>query len=380
MKIRKHLILSALGLWVLSNVSMDVAAQTAPINIVTTAVPFLRISPDARAGGMGDVGIASAPDANNSFWNVAKTPFATQRSALGITYTPWLKDIASDVFLATLAGYHQIDEEQAVSGGLRYFSLGNIQFVDFNGNPLGANNPREFALDAGYSRKLSEYVGIGVSLRYINSNLANGSFNGVTYKAGQTVSADLSVFGDKRDEYGKGMTWGVSLSNLGGKIGYTDNAQAKDYIPANLGVGLGYTWTFEEIHKLALMADVNKLLVPSVPVSTGDPAQDSSNLAEYRTGSVFGSWFKAFGNSAMAFSVGTEYTYNDQFAVRAGFYKNTKEMGNQSYFTAGVGASYNLMTFNFSYLAPSGSGITRNPLSNTLRFGLLINLVPQDEY
>lgn len=354
------------------------AQGTGAINIVTTAVPFLRISPDARAGGMGDVGIATLPDASNTFWNSAKSAFALKRSALGLTYTPWLKEIASDVFLATLAGYHQLDEEQALTGGLRYFSLGNIQFTDDRGNPLGSNNPREFSLEFGYSRKLSDFIGVGASLRYINSNLANGSFNGVTYKAGQTVAADLSLFGDNTDETGKGLTWGLVLSNLGGKIGYTDNAQARDYIPANLGVGLAYTWTFEELHKLSLAADVNKLLVPSVPEATGDAGQDSINLDEYRNGSVFGSWFNSFSNSAYSFSVGAEYTYNDQFAVRTGFYKNTKEMGNQSYFTAGVGLSYNIMTFNFSYLAPSGSGITRNPLSNTLRFGLLFDLVPAE--
>ena len=354
----------------------DTKAQTGPINIVTTSVPFLRISPDARAGGMGDAGIATRPAASNTFWNAAKSPFASTRSALGVTFTPWLRDIAPDVFLATVAGYHQLDEEQAISGGLRYFNLGEIQFTDLNGNTLGSNRPREFSLEFGYSRKLSDFIGVGASLRYVNSNLANGSFNGITYKAGQTVAADLSVFGDNTDETGKGLTWGVALSNLGGKIGYTDNAQAKDYIPANLGAGIAYTWTFEELHRLTLTADVNKLLVPSVPETTGNATQDSINLDEYRNGSVFGSWFNSFSNSAYAFSVGTEYVYNDQFAVRAGFYKNTKEMGNQSYFTAGVGLTYTFATFNFSYLAPSGSGVNRNPLSNTLRFGLLFNLEP----
>ena len=323
-------------------------AQTGAINIVTTSVPFLRISPDARAGGMGDVGIGTAPDASNTFWNPAKSPFASKRSSIGITYTPWLKEIASNVFLATVAGYHQIDEEQSISGGLRYFNLGDIQFTDENGTNLNTGRPREFSLEFGYSRKLSDYLGIGVSLRYINSSLANGfSSNGVTYKAGQTVAADLGVYGDNTDEYGKGLTWGVTLSNLGGKIGYTDNAQAKDYIPANLGAGLAYTWTFEELHKLSLAADVNKLLVPSFPETTGDTTEDNANIEEYRNGSIFGSWFKSFSNSAYAFSAGAEYTYNDQFSARLGYYKNTKELGNQSYFTAGVGVSYNLMTFNF---------------------------------
>ncbi len=363
---------------VLGNFSL-VKAQTGAINIVTTSVPFLRISPDARAGGMGDVGIATSPDASNTFWNPAKSPFASKRSSIGLTYTPWLKEIASDVFLATLAGYHQLDEEQAISGGLRYFSLGSIQFTDEAGNLLNEGRPREFSLEFGYSRKLSDYIAVGVSLRYINSSLTNGlAINGITYKAGQTVAADFGVYGDNTDEYGKGLTWGVVLSNLGGKIGYTNNAQAKDYIPANMGAGLAYTWTFEELHKLSLAADVNKLLVPSFPEITGDTTQDNANIEEYRNGSIFGSWFKSFSNSAYAFSAGAEYTYNNQFSARLGYYKNTKELGNQSYFTAGVGVSYNLMNFNFSYLAPSGSGITRNPLSNTLRFGLIFNLEPPE--
>jgi len=240
-----------LFLFVFNHIS--IAQSTAPINIVTTAVPFLRISPDARAGGMGDVGIATSPDANSGFWNLAKVPFLQKSGTqISATYTPWLKDIAQDVFLATVAGYHQLDEEQSISASLRYFNLGQIQFVDFSGNPLQTSRPREFAIDFGYSRKVSDNIGVGVALRYINSNLANGSFNGVTYKAGQSVAADLSVFGNGLSEEGQGVTWGIALSNLGAKIGYTDNAQTKDFIPANMGAGIAYTWAFQEQHKFTL--------------------------------------------------------------------------------------------------------------------------------
>src|SRR5690349_11005873 len=207
------------------------AQDSQPINIVTTAVPFLRISPDARSGGMGDAGIAISPDANSGFWDLGKLPFATQTDAIGLTYTPWLKDIASDVYMATLSGYHKLDEDQAFSASLRYFNLGTIQFTDYSGGLQGTGRPHEFAFDLGYSRKISSTLGIGVALRYINSALANGAVNnnGVTYKAGNTIAADLSLYGNNTSDDGSGLTYGVTLSNLGGKIGYTDNALSKDF-------------------------------------------------------------------------------------------------------------------------------------------------------
>jgi len=343
------------------------AQSTEPINIVTTAVPFLRISPDARAGGMGDVGIATSPDANSGFWNLAKTPFATSPGAIGATYTPWLKDIAQDVYLATLAGYYKLSDEQAIAGSVRYFNLGQIQFVDFNGNPLNTSRPREFAVDFGYSRKVAENLGIGVTLRYINSNLANGSFNGVTYKAGNAIAADLSLYHNGLNDEGMGLTYGLSITNLGTKIGYTDDAKSKDFIPANLGAGLAYTWVFQETSKFTLGLDINHLLVPEAPT-------DSASLVDYHSSSVFSSWFQSFGNKANTISGGAEYTYNDQFALRAGYFYEGKSQGGRRYFTAGVGLKYNVFGFNFSYLAPSGNGVTRNPLSNTLRFSVLFDL------
>lgn len=358
-------------------ISYKALSQTAPVNIVTTAVPFLRISPDARAGGMGDVGIATSPDANAGFWNLAKTPFASSSTSIAATYTPWLKDIAQDVYLTTLSGYHKLDDEQAISVGLRYFNLGQIQFVDYSGNPLQTSRPREFAVDLGYSRKVSDNLAVGVALRYINSNLANGSFNGVTYKAGNAVAADLSVFHDGTDDNGQGFSYGITLSNLGSKIGYTNDAQSKDFIPANLGVGINYTWALDETSKFSLGLDVNKLLVPAAPTPTDPPdyTQDSIQLADYRNQSVFSSWFKSFNNmQTITVALGGEYVYNDQFAIRAGYFHQNKSQGGQSYFTAGVGLKYNIFGFNFSYLAPSGNGVTRNPLSNTIRFSVLFDL------
>src|SRR5674476_670283 len=204
---------------------VNAQSSASSINVVTTAVPFLRISPDARSGGMGDVGIATIPDANSSFWNQAKIPFTVSKSAIAVTYTPWLKSLdLNDVYLASLAGYYKLDDLQAISASLRYFSLGNIQFTDNLGNDLQTYRPREFAVDAGYSRKLSEKLGIGIALRYINSNLASGqSASGSTYKTGTSVAGDLSVFNDG-SEGGtvSGLNWGVAITNLGSKIGYTN--------------------------------------------------------------------------------------------------------------------------------------------------------------
>ncbi|MCW3110393.1 MAG: porV [Segetibacter sp.] len=351
------------------------------INVVTSAVPFLRISPDARAGGMGDVGIATTPDANSSFWNLGKTPFAASKTSISTTYTPWLKDLGlNDVYLASLAGYHQLDEEQAISASIRYFSLGNIQFTDFAGNDLQSFRPREYSIDFGYSRKLSEKLGIGIALRYINSNLAGGqAVNGVSYKTGQAVAADFSLFHSGVNAAGQGLNWGITLSNLGSKISYTSDAQQKDYIPANLGVGAAYTWVLDETSKFTAGLDINKLMVPTPPQVSDNP---DSTLRDYRDKSVISSWFSSFGDAGgfgnelkeYQISVGGEYTYNDQFALRAGYFYEDKLKGNRKYFTLGAGLKYNVFGLNFSYLVPSGNGVNRNPLSNTLRFSLVFDL------
>ncbi len=361
---------------------VNAQSNTNPINVVTTAVPFLRISPDARSGGMGDVGIATTPDANSSFWNQAKIPFAVSKSSIALTYTPWLKGLdLNDVYLASAAGYYKLDEFQAISASLRYFSLGNIQFTDNLGNDLQTYRPREFAFDAGYSRRLTDKLGLGIALRYINSNLASGqSASGSTYKTGNSVAADLSVFhdGTAGSADGSGLNWGVTLSNLGTKISYTNDASEKDFIPANLGLGVAYVKAFDETNKITFGLDINKLLVPTPPA-----IGDSAGLANYHSKGVLSSWFSSFGDAPGGFSeeikefqvsVGAEYSYNDQFAFRAGYFYEAPTKGDRKYFTVGAGLNYNMFGLNFSYLIPSGNGINRNPLSNTLRFSLIFNL------
>lgn len=345
------------------------------INVVTTAVPFLRISPDARAGGMGDLGIATSPDANGSFWNLAKVPYNTSKGGISASYTPWLKDILSDVYLAAMAGYYKFDDQQAISGSLRYFSLGNIQFTDNLGNDLQTFNPREFGVDVGYSRKLSERIGIGVGLKYIYSNLASGTAAGNSYRAANAVAGDLGFYYNGHNDVGQGWTFGAALVNLGSKISYTDNADQKDYIPANLGLGTTYTKKFNEQNQLMFGIDINKLLVPTPPADPATPQQ----LEEYRSKSVISSWITSFSDAPdgaseeikeFTLSIGSEYWYNNQFALRAGYFHEDKTKGNRRYFSMGVGIKYQSFGLDFSYLIPSGSGVDRNPLSNTLRFSL----------
>ena len=360
-------------------------AQVDSINVVTTAVPFLRISPDARAGGMGDLGVATSPDANSSFFNLAKTPFTKSPYGVGLTYTPWLKDLGlNDVYLLSFAGYYKLDEQQAISGSIRYFSLGNIQFTDGSGNELGTGRPREFGIDGGYSRKLSDNMSIGIALRFIHSNLVgNYTDQSNTYQAGNAVAGDLSFFYTGQNEDGQGWNFGAALSNLGSKIGYTRDATQKDFIPANLGLGATYTKVFDETSKIEFGLDLHKLLVPTPPKLTGDVSSDSAKIADYRTKGVVGSWFSSFGDAPggfgeeireFQFSLGAAYSYNNQFFARTGFFYEDKTKGNRKYFTVGLGIKYNVFGLNFSYLVPSGAGINRNPLSNTLRFGLILDL------
>ncbi|MEI9945543.1 MAG: type IX secretion system outer membrane channel protein PorV [Chitinophagaceae bacterium] len=351
-----------------------VKAQQNETQVVTTAVPFLRISPDARAGGMGDLGVATSPDASSGFWNIGKVAFNESPGGIAATYTPWLKNLVNDVYLASLSGYYKFDDVQAINVGLRYFSLGSIQFTDGNGNLTGNGKPREFGIDFGYSRKLSDKLGLGVTLRYINSDLASGAGNtsGNTYKVGTSVAGDIGLYYDSKSEAGDGFTFGATLSNLGAKIAYTDNADQKDFIPANLGLGVTWNKAIDEQNKLMFGIDFNKLLVPAFKGNSSDP----NAIAAYRSKGLASSWGSSFSDfpGQASVSVGAEYWYNNQFAFRAGYFWEDKTRGNRRYFTAGLGLKYNVFGLNFSYLAPSGSGVTQNPLSNTLRFSVLFDL------
>jgi hypothetical protein len=340
-------------------------------NFVTTAVPFLRISPDARAGAMGDAGIATSPDPNAQYWNVGKLPFADKNYGVSMTYTPWLKDLVPDIFLAYLSGYAKFgtNNENAVSGSMRYFSLGNINYTDIQGNGIGTGLPREYSFDLGYSRKLSEFLSTGVSLRYIHSAIASGvTYNpgGGDYRPGNAVSADAGVYYTKKfekdEDHVNTFNFGAVASNLGSKISY--NSSRKDFIPMNLGVGVAYTNQFDAYNTLTFALDLNKLLVPVL----------SSAKPDTQVGVVSGI-FQSFSTGdqlkEIDASLGLEWWYQKQFAVRAGYFYEDKSNGDRQYLTCGLGVKYNVFQINASYLVPQGSGTTRNPLSNTLRFSLI---------
>ena len=356
-----------------STIANAQTSGTNNINVVTTAVPFLRISPDARSTGMGETGIATAPDAYSNFWNLGKTPFAKQRASVGFSYTPWLHDLdLKDVYIASMAGYYKLDETQALTFGLRYFSLGDIQFTDNTGTNIGSKRPREYTIEGGYSRKLSAKTGLGIGVRYISSDLATGPYNGVVYKKGSSVAADLHMFHTSGKENGAGFKYGITLSNLGAKISYTDDNTQKDYIPANLGIGGSYTKIFDADSKLTFAVDLNKLMVPT-------PDTGAANLIKYRSQGVVSSWFKSFGDAPgggseelkeVTVSTGAEFWYKDQFAFRAGYFYESPLKGNRRYATVGAGLKYNVIGLNIAYIFPSGAGIDRNPLSNTYRFSL----------
>lgn len=351
------------------------------VNAINTAVPFLRISPDARSGAMGDVGIAISPDANSVYWNLSKLPFAPKKAAVAVTYTPWLKELVSDVFLGQVTGYTQLDDYSSIGGSLRYFSLGDIQFTDIYGVNQGNFRPREFAIDAGYARRLSNHFSLAVALRYIHSSLASGiTPDNQPIRPGRAVAADLSGFYTKDFEKDDGLkntfNFGFAITNIGTKVSYTQSAQ-KDFLPTNLGLGTSYTFGLDEYNKISLALDVNKLLVPS-------PSSDST----YPDKGVLEGMFSSFGDAPggfkeelheLMYSLGAEYWYNNQFAVRAGYYNEHATKGNRKYFTAGLGVKYDIFGLNFSYLVPSGTGIQRNPLSNTLRFTLTFDLSRDDD-
>lgn len=360
------------------------------INTITTAVPFVMISPDARAGGMGDQGVASAPDVNSIHWNPAKLAFAEKKMAVGVSYTPWLRALVNDMFIAYLSGYTKMKNDQAVGASLRYFSLGNITFTDNNGNTIRDFKPNEFALDLAYSRKLSDNFAGGIALRFIHSNLTGGTqVEGQDSKAGNTVAADVSVFYKKKIEIGgkdADLMAGVNISNIGAKISYTESG-VKNFIPTNLRLGPGLNLHLNEYNDLAFMLDINKLLVPTPPIYTQDTANSADNIILYGQDpnvSTAQGIFQSFSDAPNGFkeelqefnlAFGMEYWYDKQFAFRAGYFYEDKRKGNRKYFTLGAGLRYNVFGIDLAYLIPTDQ---RNPLENTLHFTLTFDFAALD--
>ncbi|MBK8877170.1 MAG: type IX secretion system outer membrane channel protein PorV [Haliscomenobacter sp.] len=352
-------------------------------NTVVSAVPFLRIVSDARSGAMGDAGIAISPDGNAMHFNPSKLVFADDQIGVSATYTPWLRALGlNDVYLAYLTGFYKIDEFQTVGMGLRYFSLGSIQFTDPNGQPLNTGRPNEFEIAAAYARKLADNFSAAVSAKFIYSNLAAGQIvNGETIEPGIAGAADFSLTYKAPIQTRQGdseLTLGLALTNIGSKITYTNN-KFRDFLPANFGLGAAWTLNFDEFNKITFTSDVNKLLVPT-PCQGLDCDQNGDGNPDFKDespiGAILSSWGDApegFGEELreLMYSVGAEYWYSDQFAVRAGYFNEHRQKGNRKFFSVGLGLKYNIFGLNFSYLVPTTN--QRNPLDNTLRFSLLFD-------
>lgn len=369
------------------------------INTLATAVPFLRIAPDARSGAMGDVGIALSPDPNAIHFNPSKLPFSESEMGIAMTYTPWLRALGlTDVYLANLAGYRKIGDQQAVGIGIKYFNLGSINFTDEAGSPLGTGRPNEFEIAATYARKLSSRFGLSLSGKYIYSNLASGqqigstaikAANGFAVDFGATYNTPTNFSGIKSD-----LSLGLAVTNIGSKLTYTSSIN-KDYLPQNLGIGAAWNFHIDEYNSLTFALDLNKLLVPTpVPAKEIDennkeipnPDYDKNNngFPDYKEKSPISAALSSFGDASgseelreINYSIGVEYWYDKQFAVRAGYYNEDNTKGARKYFTVGLGLKYNIFGMNFSYLVPTTN--QRNPLDNTLRFSLLFDFAPAKE-
>ncbi len=338
-------------------------------NPITTAVPFLRLATDARAAAMGDVGVATSPDANSLFYNGAKTVFNESNYGIGLTYTPWLSELdIKNINQISLGAFYKLSNKEAVSIGFRNFNQGTFTFNDAVGNEVGTFKPSDLAAEVGYSRKLSTKSGIGLNVRYIHSKLANNSVNS-NYKSGNAVAADISYFYTNKE-----WNFGLAVTNLGSKMKYGGEPS---YIPANLALGVAYSKDINSDNKISFAFDLNKLLVPTPP----DPS-NAQKVADYNNKGVVGSWFSSFGDAPggakeefkeIQVGVGAEYMYKELFSLRAGYFAENNQKGDRNYLTVGAGLHYKVGGVNFSYLVPAGKNTNNNALKNTFRLSLLFD-------
>lgn len=353
---------------------------TGGLNALKVAVPFLTISPDSRAGAMGDVGAASTPDVNSQHWNPAKFPFIEGKKwGMAFSYTPWLRNLVNDINLTNLTGYYRIDEMSAISGSLLYFSMGQVEFTtETSPTPIQYFNPNEFAFDFAYSRKFSDKISGAMAFRYIRSDLTGGySQTGQgSAKAGTSYAADIAIYyqnditlGGKKSQ----MAFGMDISNIGSKLSYNDNP-VKEFIPINFRLGSRLTTHIDSYNRLSVMLDANKFLVPTPPVY--DQNQNiimgmNPNVSVVQ--GIVQSFYDAPGGfkeelQEIYLSTGLEYWYANQFAIRMGYFYEHQNKGNRKYFTLGAGLKYNIFNIDFAYLIPSAG--FNSPMANTIRFSL----------
>ena len=409
MKVRSILliVLVAVGMRSFGQTYQELAGQTVNPNVITTAVPFVSIAPDARGGAMGDCGVASDPDVYSMHYNPAKYVYLEDKFSVGLGYSPWLNNLVPDMHLAYLAGAFKINERSAVAATLRYFSCGEINFRDHNNYDLGTYTPNEWAIDATYSRMLGDYLSGAVAGRFIYSDLTqNQTDNG---RPGISVAADVGVYYKRPVEWFSSMdadiAWGASITNIGSKISYNGISDRRDFIPTNLRVGANLKLELDEYNSLAFMVDFTKLMVPTPPIiernEQGQPIvnDDGSYKIQYGMDNnvsvvqgMIQSFYDAPGYGYNAdnelvhigtfyeelcetnYGLGVEYWYNNVFAVRGGFFHETALKGNRKYVTLGAALKYNVFGLDISYLIPVNTVAGSNPLERTLRFNLTYNM------
>lgn len=377
------------------------AKDTLQLNTITTAVPFLLISPDSRFASLGDAGVAGTPDASSIYWDMAKSAFIKKDMGAAISYVPWLRKLVPDISLSYLSFYKKLNPRTTFAASLRYFSLGNITFTDQNGQTIGQFKPNEYAITAGVGQKFSDYISGGFNVKYIHSNLTGGiTANNIDTKAGQSVAVDISSYYHKEDmtlaKSDFDFAAGINISNIGAKMAYTNDA-TKDFLPTNLKIGQSSTLHLDEDNKLTLLLDFNKLLVPSPPLyisgtdsiaagkdpnvgvatgifqsfhdAPGQPELDKNGDPIIKDGHYIikkGSSFKEELRE-IDISSGLEYSFKDRFFIRGGYFYENATKGDRKYFTLGAGLALNVFSIDFSYLIATTQ---QNPLENTVRFTL----------
>lgn len=362
----------------------NIKKEFAPIN---TAVPSLSIAPDARGGAMGDNGVSTLPDANSQYWNPAKYAFSTSSAGVSLSYTPWLRKLVNDVALVNLSGFYKIgsDDRQAIAASLRYFTFGEINDYDSNsGALLTTINPYEMAFDVSYSRKLSESYSMAVGLRYIRSD--QGADADAEMVPANAFAADVAGYLEKYVMLGNAealWSFGFNISNIGTKVSY-DGGATNQFLPTKLSIGTGLLYPIDDYNQIGAYVDLSKYLVPSEPQLNGSTAEDNEDFQkrkeEYNSMSPITGIFKSFGDSPLGFkgemkeimaSIGIEYSYNQQFFVRGGYYYESKNLGNRQYFSAGAGFRMSVFQLDAAYLL---STVPSNPLDQTLRFSLTFDM------
>ena len=375
-KIMKKLILIFIGVVTTNAIAQD--------RSITTGVPFLQIAADARAAGMGDIGVATSPDTYSQQWNPAKYAFATDKQGFSVSYTPYLTDIVNDISLGQVTYYNRFNDRSAFAGSIRYFGLGEIELRENANDVPRLVSPNEFAIDGSYSLHLSDYFSMAVGGRFIHSNLKVASDNGDASPA-STFAVDIAGYYQSEEiaysDFNGRWRGGFNIQNLGPKISYDNDEFNNNFLPANLKIGGGFDFILDEYNKIGVNLEFNKLLVPTPQYENSDTAAETAQKTEdYRKIGWVSGIFKSFGDAPGGFSeelkevtyaLGAEYEYQDSFSLRSGYFHESDEKGSRKFFSLGAGFKYNVVKVDVSYLFSASK--VKNPLENTLRFSLTFN-------